>query len=127
MVDVLVALHGDGSSLVVYGNYDTYELLRASREQAAKEKDRAGGGRKPPEEAPATATAKTKRKRKFPYKKAAEVEADIQAAETRAAALEAKLADGEVYRDAARLKATMAELGEVKAKLAGRLYPPEQI
>ena len=33
--------------------------------------------------------------------------------------LEARLADGEVYRDAVKLKATMAELGAVKATLAG--------
>ena len=37
VVDLLVVLEGNGRSEVVYGNYDTYELLRAARDQAAKE------------------------------------------------------------------------------------------
>ena len=120
VADLLIVFEGERPE-VVYGNFDTYELLRAAREQAAK--DKASGGRKPveaaPELAPATATVKSKRKRKFAYRKAAEVEAEIQTAEATAAELEATLAGGEVYRDAVRLKATMAELGTVKAKLAG--------
>jgi ATP-binding cassette subfamily F protein 3 len=117
VADLLIVFEG-GRTEVVYGNYDTYELLRAGREAAAKDK---GVSReaKPTDPAPATATTKVKRKRKFPYKKAAEVEADIQAAEAQVADLEAKLADGEVYRDAAKLKATMADLEETRSRLAG--------
>ena len=117
VADMLIVFEG-GTTEVVYGNYDTYELLRAARERETKG-DKASGGRKPAEEAPATATTKVKRKRKFPYKKAAEVEADIQAAEAKAADLEAVLAGGEVYRDAPRLKVTMAALAATKATLAG--------
>jgi ATP-binding cassette subfamily F protein 3 len=115
VADLVIVFEG-GRTEVVYGNYDTYELLRAARE-----KDRAVSREAKPsaETAPTTATTKVKRKRKFPYKKAAEVEADIQTAEATVADLEAKLTTGEVYRDAAKLKATMAELGGLKAKLAG--------
>ncbi len=116
VADLLIVFE-DGRTEVVYGNYDTYELLRAARERDAKS---ANHEVKPAAEvAPATAPTKVKRKRKFPYRKATDVEADIQLAEATVADLEARLTTGEVYRDAAKLKATMAELGEVKAKLAG--------
>src|SRR5205085_6973705 len=68
VVDLLIVLE-DGSSEVVYGNYDTYELLRQSREKASG--GRASGGRQPPDATTnpgresGSATAKpAKRKRK---------------------------------------------------------------
>jgi ATP-binding cassette subfamily F protein 3 len=126
VVDLLIVLEGDGRCEVVYGNYDTYELLRQARERAAAEK--ASGGRKPPESdgapgtAPAGASGKpAKRKRKFPYRTVADVEADIAATEAKVAALEAGLQTADVYRDAPRLRQTMADLEAAKNALA-RLY-----
>jgi ATP-binding cassette subfamily F protein 3 len=119
VADLLIVFEG-GRTEVVHGNYDTYELLRAAREAADKGKGARGEGRGAREEAaPATATTKVKRKRRFPYKKAAEVEADIQAAEAKVAELEEVLAGGDVYRDANRLKETMAALEAEKARLPG--------
>jgi ATP-binding cassette subfamily F protein 3 len=124
VVDLLIVLDGAGGSEVVYGNYDTYELLRQAREKAAAEK--ASGRREPAAEASAERPSTTggkpaKRKRKFPYRKVADLEAEIAAAEAKVAALEAALQTADVYRDAARLRQTMADLEATKDGLA-RLY-----
>ncbi len=119
VADVLIVFH-DGRAEVVYGNYDTYELLRQSREQAAKEKadkanpERQRGGTTAANGPPA---GKVKRKRKFPYRKVPDLEADIAACEASIVELEAALQDVELYKDPARLKQTMADLDAAKAKL----------
>jgi ATP-binding cassette, subfamily F, member 3 len=125
VVDLLVVLDGRGGSEVVYGNYDTFELLRQARETAS-----ASGGRKLSESGLANA-ARTpsdfapakpeKRKRKFPYRKVPDIEADIAATEAAVNALEAALQSADVYRDPARLRQTMTDLEASKNALA-RLY-----
>ena len=141
VVDLLIVLE-DGRSEVVYGNYDTYELLRQAREKAAAEKasggrkpsdsaaEKASGGRKPSDSAAggesaantdsaSAASAKpAKRKRKFPYRKVSDLEADIAATEAKVAGLEAALQSPDVYRDAPRLRQTMSDLEVTKDKLA---------
>jgi ATP-binding cassette subfamily F protein 3 len=114
VADLLVVME-DGKTEVVYGNYDTYELLRAARAQAEK----ASGGRKPPETVAPVTTTKQKRKRKFPFKKPDEVEAEIAATEARIAEWEAALTTPDVYRDAAKVKKTMADIEAARAKLPG--------
>lgn len=124
VVDILLALDGKGNVEVVYGNYDTYEMMRAAKEEArieeearrkAKEKDQRSA-------APvATTTSRGKPKRKFPYRKVEELEADIAATEGLVASLEASLATPEVYRDAQRIKQTTQDFEAAKAKLA-QLY-----
>jgi ATP-binding cassette subfamily F protein 3 len=116
----LLIVFADGTAEVVYGNYDTYELLRSSRESS-----KASGGRKLPEadksssRAPATGDSKpAKRKRKFPYRKVPDLEADIATAEKKVADLEAALQTPDVYRDATRVRDTMAELEKSKDALA---------
>ena len=115
----LVIVFADGTTEVVYGNYDTYELLRQSREQADKANGRrepagaekASGGRKPTEQP-------RKRKRKFPYRKVPDLEADIAAAEKKVADLEAAMQTPDVYKDATRVRDTMTELEKTKNALA---------
>ncbi|MFO0802955.1 MAG: ABC-F family ATP-binding cassette domain-containing protein [Gemmataceae bacterium] len=119
VVDLLVVLDGEGGSEVVYGNYDTYELLRQARAQAS-------GGRQPPDAAPerseTVASEKpAKRKRKFPYRKVPDIEADIAATEAKIASLEELLQSADVYRDPAKLRTTMADLEASKDALA-KLY-----
>jgi ATP-binding cassette subfamily F protein 3 len=97
----------------VYGNYDTYELLRQSREQSAK----SNGQPVSREARPSAAPAKVKRKRKFPYRKVPDLEADIAAAEAAITRLEAALQDVDLYKDPPRLKQTMADLEAAKARL----------
>ncbi len=117
VADMLIVFDSDlGRPEIVFGNYDTYELLRANREQAARESGK-------PKKAQARVESvsnrpeKAKKKRKYPYRKAAEVEADIAAAEARVTELEAMLQDGEIYKDAPRFQATLDALEETKAKL----------
>src|SRR5262245_1944462 len=113
----LLIVFADGTTEVVYGNYDTYELLRASREDAKASggrqapEEKASGGRKPPEQ-------QQKRKRKFPYRKVPDIEADIATTEKKVADLEASLQTPEVYRDATRIRETMSELEKTKDALA---------
>jgi ATP-binding cassette subfamily F protein 3 len=118
VADILIVF-ADGTTEVVYGNYDTYELLRQSRDQA-----QASGGRKPPEaNSKASGGRKPseqpqKRKRKFPYRKVHDLEADIAAAEKKVADLEAALQTPDVYKDATRVRDTMNELESAKNALA---------
>jgi ATP-binding cassette subfamily F protein 3 len=117
----LLIVFANGTVEVVYGNYDTYELLRQSREEAAKG-GKANPGRKaepgerrgvsPPSQQP------QKRKRKFPYRKVPDLEADIAAAEKKVADLEAALQSPDVYRDATRVRDTMGDLEKTKDALA---------
>src|SRR6185437_4548123 len=118
VVDLLVVLDGRGGSEVVYGNYDTYELLVNSRRESAGKptvpEPPAQSGRSP-------VTPEAKRKRKFPYRKVADLEADIAATEAKVNALETALQSADVYRDPARLRQTMTDLEAAKDALA-RLY-----
>jgi ATP-binding cassette subfamily F protein 3 len=121
VVDLLLVLDGQGNTQVIHGNYDTYELMRAQQDAArANVKDKApqaSRGRQPPE----GSAKKEKRKRKFPYRKTAEIEADIAAAETEMRELEERLASPDLYRDGDKVKQTTKEFEEVKVELA-RLY-----
>jgi ATP-binding cassette, subfamily F, member 3 len=121
VADMLIVFDSDlGKPEVVFGNYDTYELLRANRERAAKE-----SGKPKKVEAKVETTTnrpeKVKRKRKYPYRKAADVEADIAAAEALVIELETKLQDADIYRDAPKFQETLDALEAVKAKLP-KLY-----
>ncbi len=124
VVDLLIVFEPSGRTEVVYGNYDLYESLRASREA----EDRERGVRNTPtasrdatSAASSAAGGKVKRKRKYPFKKAGEVEAEIGAMEARLAELEEALTTAGVYRDPARLKETMAEIEAGKVRLP-KLY-----
>jgi ATP-binding cassette subfamily F protein 3 len=125
VVDLLIVLDGRGGSEVVYGNYDTYELLRQAREKAAAEdanrREQASRERKRPEAGQGSDVKPAKRKRKFPYRKVPDIEADIAATETKVNDLEASLQTAEVYRDPARLRQTMTDLEAAKDSHA-KLY-----
>ncbi|AWM41602.1 putative ABC transporter ATP-binding protein [Gemmata obscuriglobus] len=119
----LLIVFDNGTTEVVYGNYDTYELLRQAREQAEK----ASPGRKSGGDdasarrtggAPAGDTKAAKPKRKFPYRKVPDIEADIAKTEQKVADLEAALQTPDVYKDANRLRETMSDLEKTKGALA---------
>lgn len=124
-VSDLLIVFADGTTEVVHGNYDTYELLRQAREQAAAGKANtrrqsavdAGNSRA----TTGTDGKAQKRKRKFPYRKVPDLEADIAAAEKRVADLETSMQTPDVYKDATRVRDTMKELEQTKDVLA-RLY-----
>ncbi|MFO0928442.1 MAG: ABC-F family ATP-binding cassette domain-containing protein [Gemmataceae bacterium] len=124
--DLLLVLDGQGNVEVIHGNYDTFELMRAQRQAAAKEKD-AARARKEKEAArpaaarPAATPDKGKRKRKFPYRKVEEIEGDLAAAETRLSELETLLASPDLYRDGEKVKQTTAEFEDLKTRIS-QLY-----
>ena len=124
VADLLIVFRGEppapppgfanGTTEVVYGNYDTYELLRQARAPADNparfregRSPRAGGSGKP-----------AKPKRKFPYRKVPDLEADIARTERKVADLEAALQTADVYKDATRLRETMSDLEKSKDALA---------
>jgi ATP-binding cassette subfamily F protein 3 len=115
--DLLIVFEA-GRVQVVYGNYDTYERLRAQQQsaQSARTEQRAVDSRALPEK------EKTgKRKRRFPYRKLEDLEAEIAQNEATVRELERALADGDLYRDAERVRETMKSFEESKAKLV-QLY-----
>ena len=118
VVDQLIVLEGDGRHQVIHGNYDTYELMRAQQAAARVEE---AARREAVRPAPARNTAETpareKRKRRFPYRKVADLEADIAAEEMRLREVEHLLASPELYRDGERVKETTRAFEETKARL----------
>ncbi|HVL13221.1 MAG TPA: ABC-F family ATP-binding cassette domain-containing protein, partial [Gemmata sp.] len=127
VADILIVF-ANGTTEVVYGNYDTYELLRQSREKAGDGKANAGrksGGAAekagPGRESGGSDAKPAKRKRQFPYRKVPDIEADIAAAEKKLADLEAAMQSPDVYKDATRVRDTMKDLETTKDALA-RLY-----
>jgi ATP-binding cassette subfamily F protein 3 len=123
VADLLLVLDGQGGAQVIHGNYDTYEMMRAQQEaaQTGRERDRSEKASRERERPERSGAAKPKKKRKFPYRKTAEIEADIAAAETEMRALEERLASPELYKDGDRVKQTTMAFDEVKAHLA-QLY-----
>jgi ATP-binding cassette subfamily F protein 3 len=120
----LLIVFANGTTEVVYGNYDTYELLRTAREKADAEAASRSGSRKPVDSASGGsgdrkgAEQPQKRKRKFPYRKVPDLEAEIAATERKVTDLEAAMQTPEVYKDARRVRDTMADLEASKNKLA---------
>jgi ATP-binding cassette, subfamily F, member 3 len=126
VADLLLVLDGSGRVQVIYGNYDTYEMMRAQADTARQE----DAARKAKEE---SRTAKAnqasarvaekpgKRKRKFPFRKVEAIEADIVEAETAVRELEEAMASPDLYRDAAKVRQTTKAFEEAKARLA-QLY-----
>jgi ATP-binding cassette subfamily F protein 3 len=119
----LLIVFADDTVEVVYGNYDTYELLRESRSQESGVRRQETGKAKQRDVPTLDSDApvrqeKAKRKRKFPYRKVPDLEADIATAEQKIADLEAALQTSDVYRDATRLRETMTDLEKTKDALA---------
>jgi ATP-binding cassette, subfamily F, member 3 len=111
-----------GRFRVIDGNYDTYQhLVRQGLVQgdgqalaAPPSRSQSRGGK--PTAADGDGTVR--RKRKFPYRKLADIEADIHQREDRIESLHAALADPDVLRDGRRVKQTTAELEQTKQELA---------
>jgi ATP-binding cassette subfamily F protein 3 len=116
VADLLVVFEPSGRVEVVYGNYDTYELLRAGREAAGVSRETKASAKETVSREP-TASAKAKRKRKFPFRKAADVEADIAKLEAQISDWEAALTTPEVYRDSDKVKKTMADIAAGRERL----------
>lgn len=113
VADILIVFEGAGKAQVVFGNYDTYERLRAQQLTAASERRQVKA-----EPAGVQVEAKSaKRKRKHPYRKVADIEADITAQEALIIELESALANGDLYRDAEKVRSTMQAFADAKTRL----------
>ena len=117
VVDLLIVFEPDRIEMV-YGNFDTYELLRANRENAAKEAAEKSASRKAPQvSAQVTTTPGGKRKRKYPYRKPEQLEAEIAELEAKMMEMETSLTLPEVYRDGVRVQELMQDIADAQARL----------
>jgi len=73
--------------------------------------------RRAPASSKKQSTKEAKRKRRFPYRKVADIEADITRHESLIEALEGRLADPAVLRNGAAVKATTVELEQAQEEL----------
>jgi ATP-binding cassette subfamily F protein 3 len=108
-----------GRFRVIEGNYDMYlHLVRQGlaggppEESTAEPRPAAEPPRRPNAEKPA------KPKRRFPYRKVADLEAEIFDREARLEALHAALTQPDVLRDGPRIREIQAEVADQKAALA---------
>ncbi len=118
VVELLLVLDGNGNVEVIFGNYDTYEMMRAQQEAARA----AAPKKKEPLSARTTennagSSKKEKRRRKFPYRKVEDIEDDIAQTEEELAELEASMASPDLYRDGEKVKETTSAFEATKAKL----------
>jgi ATP-binding cassette subfamily F protein 3 len=119
VVDLLIVFEGERPQ-VVYGNFDTYESLRAEQLAAAREEaERKADAAK--RSAPAAAAAPAKKRWKYPYRKVHEIEAEIAATEEAQKTASAALESPDIYRDHNRVQATMKAVEEAAARLT-QLY-----
>jgi len=116
VVNPLIVLEGDGRCQVIHGNYDTYTLMRGRQRTAESAHGKVEESRKNAAVANA-APARQKQKRRFPYRKVADLEADISANETRLRELEELLASTHIYRDGEKVKETMRSFDQTKKRL----------
>jgi ATPase subunit of ABC transporter with duplicated ATPase domains len=112
---------------VIDGNYDLYQFHCKQRQLDASSADAGRTGQGQPESDASRGeprkggdggrVVKPKRQRKFPYRKAVDIEQEIQRREQRIEQLHQELADPDALRDGTRIKQLKAELEEQHATL----------
>ncbi len=117
VADHLLVIEPDRVRVVV-GNYDVYQ--RMITEQSAPALVATPGKTSAPAKAPPpeSAASNTKRRRRFPYRKVADLEAEIFQSETEVECLHAELADGATHRDGELVRELMNRIDQRKAALA---------
>ena len=109
-----------GRFRVIEGNYDTYlHLVRQGLAVGDRRgvEAKAAGGETAAAVDPREERKAGRRKRKFPYRKVADIEAEIAEREARIEELHAALADPQVLRDGQQVKQIKAELEDQQAAL----------
>jgi ATP-binding cassette, subfamily F, member 3 len=118
--DLLIVME-PGKVELVYGNYDMYESLRATREaeDAAERKKKTSPAESSGRQAAGmtTSTKPVKRKRKFPYRKVEELEKEVMEQEELVAELETRMTSPDIYRDANLVKETVQDFEDAKERL----------
>jgi ATP-binding cassette subfamily F protein 3 len=96
------------------GNYDRYvETLRAEQAALTRASSTPTKAKSSPPPAP------PKKKRKFPFRKAAEIEAEINSTEKKLEELREKTQDPSVYTDGKKLASHTDEMAQLERKLLG--------
>ncbi len=117
VADRLIVI-ADGRARVVEGDYETYQRLAKQEAEATAAKAAASAAvptrtaTRPPDD------KAERRRRKFPYRKAAELEAEIAGKESVMAEIERQLSLPETWRDAAKARSVQARHDELKTGLA---------
>jgi ATP-binding cassette, subfamily F, member 3 len=120
VVDVLIALEGDGVCQVIHGNFDTYERMRAMQAAAkssSRQMESLPNGALAQNNATLAVPGKVKRKRRFPYRKIEDLEAEIAGEEANLRAAEQLLASPDLYRDGERVIKATRDFEETKERL----------
>ena len=112
----------DGQASLIDGNYDNFRHLMRQGMTVADRGNVAvsdkGSSTKSNAASPAATTAaanshaKPKRKRKFPYRKVADLEADIMQVESEIEQMQQKLIDPQILRDGRLVKEVQQQLGD---------------
>jgi len=132
VADHLLVVEGDRFR-IIHGNYETYlhfvaqGLAEGQRGETAAAKANGGTGKKAAaasdgkSSANATPEKPARRKRRFPYRKVADLEAEIQQREQQLQELQERLASPDVFREGSRIKEIHAQIAETEQQLA-QLY-----
>ncbi len=128
VADHLLVVEGDRFR-VIEGNYDTYLHFVSQgmaggqpgeRTAGGENTSRDGGGKTAEPDTPATTLAKdlgAKRKRRYPYRKVADIEREIQQREQQLQDLQATLASPEVFREGSRIRDIQAQINSTQESL----------
>lgn len=115
VADHLLVLNSE-QPRIVEGNYQAY--LRLQESCRPSEREEVTPSNRERAVSPATTPAKpARRKRKFPYRKAADIEAEITRRESRIEEIHGLLAQPETHRDGGAVRQLKAELAEQSGNL----------
>jgi ATP-binding cassette subfamily F protein 3 len=104
-----------GTSRIIDGNYETYQMLEAKRATEVDSSNRPATSRK--SKADVSDDKPQARKRKFPYRKVKDIEYEIEQCEGEIERIHALLIDPEVLRDGRRVKEAKESLETHQSQL----------
>lgn len=127
----ILAFEGDGKVVHTVGNYDNYLSLRSGRIESDRQQKAEARAASSSTSAPSEQKPKGSRPQKLGYQEQRELDGlmdVVEQLESRATALEAELADPELYRTRpADATALQAQLENVRAELEAKLERWEQL
>jgi ATP-binding cassette subfamily F protein 3 len=104
----------DGQAKVIEGDYETYQRLEKQAQESLQAKRAAASAAA---EKKADAPSVSRSRRKFPYRKAADIERDIESLEAELADLQEKLGAPETWRDSNLARETQQRYDASRTRL----------